>query len=150
MASDTQAVGVFLNYVPWPSSSQCRRQLHYCGPILHLAADLLPSAKEKWENHRGSTCFQYYPLSFVHTRFGLCSPVSPLNSVQKHPGITHLSNDIWNMNKRISPKDLADCRSLQQSENGRVCPGLSRNRQRFTAALIHQKQFHSHIWAQNE
>lgn len=57
MTSDTQAVAGILSYVPWPSSSQCWRQLHYWGPSLHWAADLLPSVKDEWGNHPGSTCF---------------------------------------------------------------------------------------------
>lgn len=144
MASDTLAVALFLSHVPWPNSSQYCRQLHYCGPILHLAADHLPSGKDKWENLPGSTCFQYYCLSSVQTRFGLCILLPAFwTMAQKASGTTHPSNDMWNMDKRIwsSQWTLQSgnlCGNQRMTECNLGCPGTG---WRFIAALIIKSNF---------
>lgn len=145
MASDTQAVAVILSSVPQPSSPCCCRQLHYCGPILHSVADLLPSAKDKWENHSGSTWFDI-TLSFLSRPalvYVFCCLSSELG--YRRP-LASPSPWMWNLDRRIS-KNLADWGCLQWAMNDRVCPGLPRNRKKFLAALIYPQQFSSHFWA---
>ena len=96
--------------------------------------------QDEWENHPGSTGFRYYPLSIVLTSFGLCTLLPPLWTLgQKAPGLTHPSDDMWNMEKRIFSEASGDWVFLQQSKSDRECPCLPGNGQRFIAALIHQK-----------
>lgn len=54
------------------------------GPILHWATGLL-SAKDEWENHPGSACFQYYPLSCPDKLWFMYSAATPVNHGAEGP-----------------------------------------------------------------
>lgn len=154
MASDTQAVAVILNSVPWPSSSQCRRQLHYCRPILHLAADLLPSAKDEWENHPGSTCFhvETCPLSFVHSGFGLYALLPPLRTmVQEAPGIPTLQmrNETWTRGCLQRTWQVGDlCSNQRMTECALAWSGIGRGYCSFNSSKAIPFPFLSTEWVE--
>lgn len=109
MAPDIQADAVILSYVPWPSSSQCCRELHYCGPILYLAADLHHSAKDKREESPRLHMLSVLPSLLSGPALVYVFHCFPSELwCRRPPDITHTWNDMCNMDKRISSKDSVD------------------------------------------